>query len=270
MLSVLRAGGVPAMTPQEFQCPDDLRERDQWVCWRFVVRNERPTKVPFQTNGQPASSTNPRTWFPFDEAFESWQVKPRRFDGIGYVFSADDPFTGIDLDNCLDGESVKPWARGVIERFGDTYMEVSPSGHGIKIWARGAIPANLPGVAVGDEDGSIEMYARARYFCVTGNSYRGAPLQIEDHAEDLQTLYDRLTPAKRAWALQPMPGGRIPYGQQHSTLVSIAGTLRARLVCEEAILECLQTINRLQCERPGPAANIERIVRSSRKWQATG
>jgi len=63
-----------------------------------------------------------------------------------------------------------------------------------------------------------------------------------------------------------LQGGRIPCGQQHSTLVSIAGTLRARLVCDEAIETCLQIINTRQRERPGPAENIARIVRSSRRW----
>ena len=71
---------------------------------------------------------------------------------------------------------------------------------------------------------------------------------------------------QHTWPLQPLQGGRIPYGKQHSTLVSIAGTLRARRVCEEAIEACLQLINEKQCERPGPPAEDRRIVQSSRRW----
>jgi hypothetical protein len=44
--------------------------------------------------------------------------------------------------------------------------------------------------------------------------------------------------------------------------------LRARLVCDEAILACLLAVNAHQCERPGPAENIARIVRSTRAWVA--
>jgi hypothetical protein len=161
---------------------------------------------------------------------------------------------------------IKPWARGLIERFYDTYMEISPSGTGVKIWARGSIPENIPGVQVGD--GQIEMYDHGRYFTVTGNVFRGAPLQVEDHASDLAALYERLVPKVKTWPLQPLEGGRIPYGQQHNTLVSICGTLRARRVCDAAIEACLQAINRYQCERPGPPENITRIVRSSRSWRA--
>jgi primase-polymerase (primpol)-like protein len=245
--------------------PDSLSELPQWLLWRYEGRNDKRTKVPYQVTGKPASSTDPRTWETFETVLNAWSKAPQRYAGVGFVFSTDDPFSGIDLDDSLDADGKpKPWARGVVERFSDTYMEISPSGQGLKIWAKGSLPANLPGVKVGD--GQIELYNRARYFAVTGRVFRGAPLQIEDHASDLRALYDRLTHTKRHWKLEPLEGGRIPYGQQHSTLVSIAGTLRARRVCDEAIESCLQVINAKQCERPGPAANISRIVQSSRKW----
>lgn len=139
-----------------------------------------------------------------------------------------------------------------------------PSGRGLKIWARGSLPANLPGVSVGD--GAIELYDHCRYFTVTGRAFRGAPLEIEDHATDLLKLYGRLTAGSKGWPLQPLPGGLIPHGQQHNTLVSLCGTLRARGICEEAIENCLQIVNAKQCERPGPREHITRIVLSSRKW----
>jgi hypothetical protein len=255
------------MTP--LKVPDDLSERDQWLLWRYETRNGRPAKVPYQVSGRLASSTDPRTWETFEAVFNEWSKAPKRYAGLGFVFCREDPFCGIDLDDSLDDlGNVKPWAQGIVERFADTYCEVSPSGQGLKIWARGALRANLPGLKVGD--GQIELYDHARYFAVTGRVFRGAPLQIEDHSSDLLTLYDRLTVGRRAWPLQPQPGGRIPYGQQHSTLVSIAGTLRARRVCDEAIQACLHVINARQCEKPGPPENIARIVRSSRKWGATG
>jgi primase-polymerase (primpol)-like protein len=255
------------MTPPEV--PDDLAERDQWLLWRYETRNGNPTKVPFQVSGRPASCTDPRTWKSFEVVSNAWARAPKRYTGLGFVFSLEDPFCGIDLDDSIDQQGdVKPWARGIVERFSDTYLEISPSGEGLKIWARGALPTNLPGVKVGD--GQIEIYDHARYFAVTGRVFRGAPFQIEDHSSDLLMLYDRLSAGRKGWPLQPLPGGRIPCGQQHSTLVSIAGTLRARRVCDEAIVACLQVINARQCEKPGPPGNIARIVRSSRKWGETG
>jgi hypothetical protein len=251
-----------AQVAEDFRLPDSLTELDQWVLWRA----EHDTKVPYSVSGRKASSTDSQTWSTYETAFAGLRANPTLYSGIGIVFTELDPLVGIDLDDCLDASGeVKPWARIVVERFGDTYCEVSPSGLGLKIWARGSLPANVPTVAVGD--GGIELYDHARYFTVTGRAFRGAPLQIEDHAQDVLALYARLTLGRsQKWPLQPLRGGRIPFGRQHSTLVSICGTLRARQVCEEAILACLQIINANQCEKPGPLENIRRIVHSSRSW----
>jgi hypothetical protein len=253
-------------TMAAIQVPDDLTEYDQWVLWC----RERGTKVPKSLKGGNASSTDPRTWAPFDVVLEAYQQRPGEYAGIGFVFAKQDPFVGIDLDDCLDDSgNLKPQFTGTVERFADSYMEASPSGRGIKIWCKGALPANLPKVQV-QGGGGIEMYDHARYFTVTGQRFRGAALQVEDHAADVLHLYDSLTASKRkTWPLQPLQGGRIPHGSQHSTLVSIAGTLRVRRVCDEAILACLLAVNAHQCERPGTPEAISRIVRSTRTWGAS-
>lgn len=251
--------------------PDDLVELDQrFGLWRRERVGERETKVPYSISGRKVSVTDLSAWSSYDEASKVLAANQRLYAGLAFLLVKSDGIVGMDMDDALDESGdPKPWARGPIERFADTYAEISPSGVGIKIWARGSLPANLPGVRVGD--GSIELYDHARYFTVTGRVFRGAPLQVEDHSADLLLLYERLVgarPGKKVWPLQPVDGGRIPHGQQHSTLVSIAGTLRARRVCEEAILSCLLEINRRQCEKPGPVANIERIVHSTRTWGA--
>jgi hypothetical protein len=252
----------------DFRVPDDLTELDQWVLWRFETINGRPRKVPYQASGRRADSTEPTTWTTFEEVLSTWRGK-QRYAGIGFVFSNSDPFCGVDLDDCLGiGQNLKPWARGIVERFGDSYQEISPSGEGLKIWVRGSLPANLPGVQVAG-GGQVELYHHSRYFTVTGRVFRGAPMEIEDHEADLLHLYSRLTTRSSGrWPLQPFEGGRIPRGRQHNTLVSVCGTLRARGVCREAIEACLQIMNEKQCERPGPRANISRIVSSSQRWGA--
>jgi hypothetical protein len=249
--------------------PDDLAEYEQWILWRREKSSGRETKVPYSVHGRRASSTNTSDWTEFQKALHMWQLNPDWYGGLGFVFASDDPFVGIDLDDCLSNGKLKSWAQSIVGRFSDTYTEISPSGEGLKIWARGQLPGSIPGVPVGD--GQIEMYDRSRYFTVTGRVFRGAPLQVEDHAADVLLLYERLVGGKKkaAWPLQPLEGGRIPYGQQHNTLVSIAGTLRARRVCDEAIEACLQIVNQRQCEHPGPRVHISQLVRSSRKWGAT-
>jgi len=246
--------------------PSDLEERDQWVLWRL----ERMAKVPYRPDGRRASTTEPSDWSEYPKILHVFESQLKYWSGIGFVFTTEDPFVGIDLDDCLDEcGTPKESTRGIIERFADTYMEISPSGHGLKIWAKGQLPAAVGKVAFQD-GAAIEMYDRKRYFAVTGKVFRGAPLQVEDHAQDILRLYERLTRANGNHPQGPKyripPEVKIPKGMQHLTLVAIAGALRRYGVCDRAIDACLQAVNRNQCSQPGLSENISRIVTSSRPW----
>lgn len=65
---------------------------------------------------------------------------------------------------------------------------------------------------------------------------------------------------------QPIPDV-IPHGTQHLTLVSLAGSMRARGMDVEEIDAALQVINARRCERPGPPENIRKIAESAGNWQ---
>jgi hypothetical protein len=252
----------------DLHVPDDLVEMDQWVLWR----GERNTKVPYRTDRRLASSTDPATWTSFEDAMAAWNDRPTFYAGVGYAFSDEDPFVGVDLDDSLESDTVpKPWARGIVARFFDTYSEISPSGKGLKLFARGRLPANLGKVLINENGGAvggIEIYSRARFFTVTGRAFNNSPLQIEDHAADVIELYKWARGSSGRKKPSARGDARIPYGAQHLTLVSICGVLRRRGLCDEAIEACLQAVNSRQCERPGPPENIRRIVKSSRHWGA--
>jgi hypothetical protein len=262
---VSQANGHRPKKPN-LQLPDDLIELDQWVLWR----RERDTKVPYQASGHPASSTDPLTWTTFETALATWRNRPKFYAGVGYVISDADPFVGVDLDDCLESETVpKPWARGIVARFYDTYTEISPSGRGLKLFVRARLPANVGKIIIreGKEAvGGVEMYGHARFFTVTGHAFNHSPLQIEEHAADILELYKWARGSGRRVGYPVSANSRIPYGRQHLTLVSICGTLKRRGLCDEAIEACLQVVNAKQCERPGPPENIHCIVRSSRHW----
>ena len=110
--------------------PEELRQIPQWVVWRLVDRGGKKTKLPFDpVSGKPASTTNPHTWRSFDEALKA--CEQRKYAGLGFVFSEDDPYCGIDLDHVHDLETrqYEPWARELINRL-DSYSELSQSGTG--------------------------------------------------------------------------------------------------------------------------------------------
>src|SRR5690606_22242295 len=101
---------------------------------KYVERGGKRTKMPIAADtGKAASSTDPSTWTTFDEALAA----TRRFAsiaGVGFVFTADDPFCGVDLDECIVDGKVVPEARRIIDSL-STYTEVSPSGLGVKLIA---------------------------------------------------------------------------------------------------------------------------------------
>jgi hypothetical protein len=249
--------------------PDDLKERDQWVLWRYELRGGKWTKVPYQPDGQKASSTDPTTWSSFEEVCQAYELHPELFDGIGFAFAADDPFIGGDLDNCIDETgALKPWARPIVERFADTYIEQSPSAKGLKIFAKGELPGK--GKAQRVEDGRIEIYDRGRFFTLTGNVFNDSPSQIEEHQIDIDELYNRISGSSNNGNHQSSHdnGNKIPKGQRHDTLVSLAGSMRRRGMSVAAIEAGLWSDNSTRCEPPYDREHIRKIAESAGQWPA--
>lgn len=155
--------GAVALNPENI--PDVLTERPQWVCWRYEVRDDKPTKVPYTPGTlRRASSTDLMTWRTFTEALEAYERSEPPYDGIGYVFCSADPFAGIDLDGCRNPETgeVAPWAQKIISDASEGYVEVSPSKSGVHIIVEGRVRDG------GIRRGPVEMYSRDRFFAITG------------------------------------------------------------------------------------------------------
>ena len=68
--------------------PEELRRREQWICWERVERNGKATKVPKRADtGGNAKSTDPATWCGFDVAVAG--CEEHGLDGVGFVFAGD-------------------------------------------------------------------------------------------------------------------------------------------------------------------------------------
>ncbi len=129
-----------ALPVQPDNIPADIQPLTQFVAWDFEVRDDKPTKVPINpSTGRKAQSDNPKTWGTLADALAC--MTKRMLPGIGFVFSADDPYAGIDLDKCRDPETgaIANWAQSIIHQL-DSYTEISPSGTGVKIIVQGTKP----------------------------------------------------------------------------------------------------------------------------------
>src|SRR5215210_2689684 len=165
-----------------YQAPDELRTADQFVCWCEEDRDGDITKVPYSVHGGRASSTNPKTWAPFEAAIA--YAEEHSMPGVGFVFTKDDPYAGIDLDKCRNSETgeIDQWARKIVDAL-DSFAEISPSGTGLHIFVK----ATLPGP--NNRKGPLEMYESGRYFTLTGEHLGGTPTGIHERQNVLERLY---------------------------------------------------------------------------------
>jgi hypothetical protein len=162
-----------------YNIPEELRQLKQFVLWRYEdIGAAKPTKVPYSVSGEMANVNNPDTWTTFDGALAS----RFSYSGIGFVFSENDPYTFIDLDDPLGDPTVTERQLKIFREF-DSYAEVSPSGIGLHIIIRGQIPQ-------GRRRSKIELYSSGRYATMTGNVYNSAP--IRDHQDKLTMLYEQM------------------------------------------------------------------------------
>ncbi len=171
--------------------PAELQALPQWVGWRLAHRDGKPTKVPMRPDGAgPASAIDPATWGTIDQALDA--ARRYKYSGVGFVFTAEDPYTGIDLDKCRDPQTgeLADWAAEIVRQFPDAYVEASPSETGIHIITRGVAPHNGK---TPYEGGAVELYDRSRYFTITGRGT--ATGQLPDHQHAIDALARRIFPA---------------------------------------------------------------------------
>lgn len=162
--------------------PEELRVLKQWCLWRYEdVGAAKPTKVPYTPSGKLASVTDQNTWSTFEEVFNAVQLGTA--SGIGFIFTDNDPYTFIDLDDAEGDSSILERHLKVYHEF-DSYSEVSPSGKGLHIIVKGKVPA-------GRRRSKIEIYPSLRYATMTGNVYNNK-LIINERQTLLTQLWEQM------------------------------------------------------------------------------
>jgi primase-polymerase (primpol)-like protein len=179
---------MSTMMPAAEELPKEIVACPQWLCWREQDRDGKSTKVPIDpTSGSYASATDPSTWADFETARAYAETDAA---GLGFVFTDDDPFVGVDLDDCRvpETETTLDWAKEIVDTL-NSYTEVSPSGTGYHVLVRGELPGDR------NRKGSVELYETARFFTVTGNHVENTPTEVRDRQDALETVHsDRVAP----------------------------------------------------------------------------
>ena len=167
--------------------PDELKTYAQWIVWKFEPSaTGKPTKVPYSPCdiNVKAKVTDPSTWGDFATAV----VAAEYADGLGFVLTANDPYTLVDLDDTDGDQELFQTQYKIFERL-DSYTEISPSGKGVHVIVKGHIPA-------GRKRNKIELYSEGRYMTMTGNRLPNAKPIIEERHAMANELFERLCGGK--------------------------------------------------------------------------
>jgi len=170
--------------------PSELKPLKQWMPYRLETRDDHQTKIPYSVNSrnQYGSVKNQSDWGTFNEAITI--CEQFAMDGIGFVFTDNDDFICIDLDNVVDESgNIESWAQDLVDEL-STYAERSQSGKGIHIISRGKKPG--PRCRAPKVNPQFEMYEHGRFLVFTGNVLPGSPTTVNNSQPAIDKIYSQM------------------------------------------------------------------------------
>ena len=148
-----------------------LVARPQWCVWRWTRTPKGDwQKPPFMAKDlqRHASTADSSTWCDYQTALSV--VLSGQADGVTFILADGDPLAAIDLDHCRDPKtgSIATWAQNFLDVAQDAYVEVTPSGEGLRIWGMASADAEAA-----NRKFSLEIDGRqvaAEVFCRAGKA----------------------------------------------------------------------------------------------------
>jgi putative DNA primase/helicase len=209
---------MAAICPENI--PAEIKAPARWCVYRLEIVNGRETKVPYQLNGQRASSTDSKTWAPFKAAQAAYQDL-EGYDGLCFMLAKENGIVFIDLDNCIRDGVVEWWAQEIVRKF-NSYTERSQSGKGLHILTRGTKPGKRCRKA--SYPHKIELYSHSRQCCLTGDLIDGYTI-IEARQDELEELYREI------------------FGEEKSQLTKVARPTHEEIPDDSLIKRAMQAKN---------------------------
>ena len=170
--------------PQAFSA---LRAYSQFVLWKAVPAVDRKTgkpngkmnKFPCDNTGKVRDAHDPNIRMSADDAEFTKQLLGDSY-GVGFVFTPDDPFFFVDIDNAYHDGKWNDISNELCNTFSGAAVEVSHSGRGLHIIGTGTPkvqPDDRRKKAVdpvtGSKDDLFDIYTELRFVALTGTSITG-------------------------------------------------------------------------------------------------
>lgn len=140
----------------------------------IAVPGSRPGKIDkipiHHQTGAACNPHDPAAWTTFENAIAT--VASGRAHGVGFAFTAADPFFFLDIDNALqDDGQWSPFAQSLCAAFPGAAVEVSVSGRGLHIIGSGVCP---PHSCDYNRSGDLaQFYTERRFVALTGTHASG-------------------------------------------------------------------------------------------------
>lgn len=197
-------GSVPPelIRPELDKIPGELRSVDRWIVWNGVWRPQKQKydKVPVHpTKGYKINHLDPKNHLTISDAWAAYS--DGMGSGIGFVMTGEpiatadngDPLypVGVDFDNLTSSREATEYARSVYKRLG-CYMEVSPSGTGLRMFALSRTTPRSGQTSKG------EMYTSGRFLTVTGHNARGYLREATNEICEIEREFWPAQPKKSA------------------------------------------------------------------------
>ena len=150
-----------------------LAAHRQFMLYKKVPSPDRPGKTdkfPCSMLGQVVSAHDAEHWIDADTACNIAGMFGEPY-GVAFVFTENDPFFFVDIDDCLVGNDWSDKAKTVLAQFPGAAVEVSQSGRGLHI-----IGCNLAPIEHRSKNHEIEadLYTAARFVALTGDRAIGS------------------------------------------------------------------------------------------------
>lgn len=196
-----------------------LRAFNQFVLWKAVPSRRRPGKVdkfPCSLDGNVVDAHDPQYWLDADTAVAMSEALGL---GVGFVFTADDPFFFVDIDSAYADGKWSDIATRLCSTLAGAAVEVSQSGTGLHIIGQYTGPA--PDHACKNLPKGLECYTDGRFVALTGLNATGSASAVM--TDQLRAVVGEFFPVSlegpRAadWTTVPHPDSR-PIGDDDALI----------------------------------------------------
>ena len=156
--------------------PRGFEKYSQFILWRAVdLPDGRTNKIPIDhRTGAPGDAHDAGAWLDGPTAVALADALGL---GVGFVFTAADPFFFLDIDHAWEADGWSDLAVGLVARLDGCAVEVSQSGEGLHVFGTSApMLHKCKNVPLG-----LELYTERRFVALTGREARGdARLDVTD------------------------------------------------------------------------------------------